>query len=281
MSELLNTESNAVQNPVVEGSGNAVNAAQEPAVGAQEGAEAQGVQESAKQQETPPKAPQTREENAAAKSVRLRLEAEKADAVQKAKDEAAIELAKRFGLNTPDRPIKSYEDFENLGLDFQLQNAEVDPEKYKALRENDPEVIKARKVLEQQEKQSKDLREFASFRAAFKETMGREFDIQQDAKVYSDVKQEADESGKDITDVYARYQNKTLLARLAEMEAKIQAKETNAANAASSPGSVKADGATATADFISYEEVEKHRGDSGWFRKNYDAIIKSRSKWGG
>ena len=133
MSELLNTETNAVQNPVVEGSGNAVDAAQEPTV------EAQGAE--ANPQETQPKETkpaQTREENAAIAAARRKLEAEKAEAVRKAKDETASVLAKRLGLSTPEREIKTFEDFENFGQELQLKAADVDPEKYKALRESDP-----------------------------------------------------------------------------------------------------------------------------------------------
>ena len=276
MSELSNVVESATQNPVVEGSENAVNAAQEPTVEAH-GAEA-NPQETQQKEAKPA---QTREENAAIAAARRRAEADKAEAVRKAKDEAAAEIAKRFGVSSPDRPIQTFEDFEKFGLEMEMKSKEVDPETYKAIRENDPEVRRAKEILAQQEKQAKDLKAFGEFRAAFKEANGREFDITQDASVYADVKREADESGKDLTDVFARHHNKTLMARLAELEAKVQAQETNKANAATSPGSVKADGAAAGTDYISAEDVESHRGDYGWFRKNYDAIIKSRPKWGG
>lgn len=276
MSEMLNTETNAVQNPVVEGSGNAVNAAQEPTV------EAQGAETNP--QETQPKETkpaQTREENAAIAAARRKLEAEKAEAVRKAKDETASVLAKRLGLSTPEREIKTFEDFENFGQELQLKAADVDPETYKALRESDPEVRRAKEILATQEKQAKDLKAFGEFRAAFKEANGREFDITQDASVYADVKREADESGKDLTDVFARHHNKTLMARLAELEAKMQAQETNKANAATSPGSVKTDGATATADYITAEAFEQNRGNAEWVKTHFDQIMKSRPKWGG
>jgi len=266
-----------VQNLVLVGSGIAVNAAQEPTV------EAQGAETNP--QETQPKEPkpaQTREENAAIAAARRKLEAEKAEAVRKAKDETAVALAKRLGISTPEREIKTFEDFENFGLELQLKNAEVDPDKYKALRESDPEVRRAKEILATQEKQNKDLQAFGAFREAFKEANGREFDITQDAQTYRDVKKEAETTGKDMTDVFARYHNKALMARISEMEAKLQAQETNATNAASSPGSVKADGATtAGGDYITQETFEQNRGNQQWVIKNFDKIMKSRPKWGG
>jgi len=57
----------------------------------------------------------------------------------------------------------------------------------------------------------------------------------------------------------------------------IQTKEANEKNASASTGSVK--GESPKAEFISREEVEKHRGDQQWFNKNYQTIIKSRAKW--
>jgi len=261
-------------NPVNEGQSGTVDAqATETPAAAVESVKAEPAT-----QPTEPKAAQTPDENAKYAAARRKAEAEKAEAVQRARDEAAAALAQRFKIPN----VKTFEDFEKFGQEQELQNAGVDPEKYKSLRENDPEVRKAREILAQQEKQSKDLQAFGKFREAFKEANGREFDIAQDAQVYHDVKKEAGETGKDLTDVFAKIHNKTLISRLAELEAKLKAQETNASNAASSPGSVKADGdTTATGDFITPEAFEQNRGNPQWVRKNYEKIVKSRPKWGG
>lgn len=249
--------------------------AAEPAAG-----ESASAEPAIQQQEK--KAVQTPEENAKYAAARRKAEAEKAEAVQRAKDEAAAMLAKRFGISTPEREIKTLSDFEQYGIELELKQAGLAPETYKALRENDPEVKRAKEVLAQQEKANKDVQSLHKFREAFKEANGREFDISSDFQLYAEVKKEAEDAGKDLTDVFTKRHNAQLKAELAELKAKIKAQETNAANAASSPGSVQANGeATATGDYISPEEFEKNRGNRSWVVKNYEKLVKSRPKWGG
>ena len=57
----------------------------------------------------------------------------------------------------------------------------------------------------------------------------------------------------------------------------IQTKEANEKNASTSTGSVK--GESPKAEFISREEVEKHRCDQQWFKKNYQTIFKISAMW--
>jgi len=262
---------------------NVVDATQEPVVEVQEttaepAAAVESVNAEPAIQQTEQKAVQTPDENAKYAAARRKAEAEKAEAVQAARDEAAASLAKRFGIEN----VKTLDDFDKYAANLELQQAGIDPEKYKALRENDPEVKKAKAILEQQERASKDLQSFGNFRAAFKEANDREFDIATDKEVYQAVKAEADTSGKDMVDVFARYQNKKLLAELADLKAKAKAQETNAANAAASPGSVKADGdTTANGEYITPDQFEQNRSNPQWVRKNLEKIMKSRPKWGG
>ena len=268
MEELLNPTTEG-QEPVVEAS---TEPAAEPVTGESVSAEP------AEQQTKETKAAQSPEENAKYAAARRKAEAEKAEAIQKAKDEFASTIAKRAGIEN----VQSASDFENYLNDLELKASGIDPETYQKLRDSDPEVRRAKEVLAQQEQAQKDLQSFTDFVSVFKEANGREFDPATDKSTYAEVKKDADETGRDISDVFARRHSKTLMQRLAELEAKLNEQETNKANAATSPGSVASDGETAGgADYISPEAFEQNRKDAEWVRRNYDKILKSRPKWGG
>lgn len=53
----------------------------------------------------------------------------------------------------------------------------------------------------------------------------------------------------------------------------------NAENAKSSTGSVTGDGVANDTEFISYESYEKNKNNQSWVNKNFDRIMKSRTKW--
>jgi len=85
------------------------------------------------------------------------------------------------------------------------------------------------------------------------------------------------DKGYSLTDSYQIYENKILKEKIAAQEKALQVKETNAKNAASSPGSVTGQGAT-TADYISQETFEQNKGDQNWIMKNLEKIQESRAK---
>jgi len=270
MEETLNPV-NAEQGSVVE------NQTEETAAGESESAEIAD-------QQTETKPAQTQDENAKYAAARRKAEAEKADAVQKAKDEFAVQLAKRAGISNQDREITSASDFESYLGDLEAKAAGIEPETYRKLRENDPEVKQAKEILAKQAQAEKNVQDFKAFTDSFKETTGRNFDFDnaEDKKLLVESKQEADSTGKELTDVFAKHQNKVLAAELASLRAQAAAKEAEAANATASPGSVQTDGAAAlSADYISADEFQKNKSNSQWMRDNFTKIVKSRPKWGG
>ena len=220
-------------------------------------------------QQTETKTTQTPDENAKYAAARRKAEAETAFAVQRARDEAAEALAQRFKIPN----VKTFDDFERYGQDLELQQSGVDPEKYKALRENDPEIVSARKIREQHEKATKELQAITEFRMAVKDAEGREFDIATDFQAYSAIKAESDASGKSIADIMVKQQNAKLLSRIAEFEAKAKAQEVNKANADSTPGSVQTDGNTANSS-VTEADIDAHANDVSWMRRHYKEVEK-------
>lgn len=85
-------------------------------------------------------------------------------------------------------------------------------------------------------------------------------------------------SGMGLVESYQIHENAALKAKLAEKDAALKARETNAKNAASSPGSVTGQGTT-TADYISRETFDQNKGDRSWMIKNLSKIVESRKKW--
>jgi hypothetical protein len=79
--------------------------------------------------------------------------------------------------------------------------------------------------------------------------------VKTDAQVYLKVKTEAGLSGKSYADAYTKIHNQELSQRIADLEAKMKASETNKANADSSPGSVSANGNTAASDSLIWSGV--------------------------
>lgn len=71
-----------------------------------------------------------------------------------------------------------------------------------------------------------------------------------------------------------------LKAQVAKLEKALKAKEKNAANQASSPGSVNGQGSP-TPDYISKETFDQKKSDSNWVKVNLDKIQASRraGKW--
>lgn len=278
MEETLNSV-NAEQGSVVESqTQDATSAAEVQDTAAGESENAAPAKQQTEVKET--KAAQTPDENAKYAAARRKAEADAAASIQKAKDEFAASIAKRTGLATPDRPISSADDFERYLNNLELKAAGVDPETYKQLREKDPDVIKAKQVLETQSKAQKEFESFTSFVKAFEEKNKRPFGVE-DKAFYAEIKEEAQKTGKDVLDVFYRKRSDSLESRLAELEAKIKESETNKANADSSPGSVTTGGKDTATDYISFDVFTKNKGNAKWVRDNYDKIMKSRPKWGG
>lgn len=150
-----------------------------------------------------------------------------------------------------------------------LESRELPPEVIEELVESRKfrEETKAEKqARQQQERQQKD---YQAFVEAYP-------DVKPD-QIPPEVWQEV-QSGKSLVDAYAKHENSTLKTKLAELEAKFKAQETNQSNASSSPGSVTGNGDN-PADFISRETFEANKKDQKWVIKNLTRIQASRAKW--
>ncbi len=109
-------------------------------------------------------------------------------------------------------------------------------------------------------------------------------DIARFQKLYPDVKEIPDQvwqevnDGSTLVDAYTRFENRSLREKIAKLEEAVGVQERNKANAGSSPGSVKGEGAIGS-DFISKDTFEANKHDQQWIIRNFDVINKSRSKW--
>jgi hypothetical protein len=200
--------------------------------------------------------------------------------VERAKQEARDAYIAEQGYVWNDKPITTEAEYKQA-----LKEQEI-YEKYQAQglpEEVIAELVESKRFREETKaekqtkaEQAKREAESLEFLKYFKEENGREFDTEKDT--IPDEVIELANKGKTLADAYAYHANKQLKAKLAEMEAKINAQQTNSANAASSPGSVTGNGNNG-ADFISFEVFEANKHDSNWVMKNFDKINESRAKW--
>lgn len=207
-------------------------------------------------EETPKEQPkvQTKEENAQFAEVR-RKEAKKAE------DALVKKLAKSFG-------------WENIETREQLDAALEEQEIKKEAEEKgvDESYVKKLKKLEKEN-------------AEYKTKQQREEQYKKFFKEYPDVsiKEVPQEvwneftAGKDLTDSYARYENKTLKEKLAKYELQNKAEELNQSNSQASTGSVKST-LPQESGLITQEQFDANKSNKEWVNKNLDKLIKSRNK---
>lgn len=124
-------------------------------------------------------------------------------------------------------------------------------------------------IQTQKQMQEKMDRDIADFRAAYPEV---------DAKTIPDAVWDKVNNGMPLIYAYQIHENTALKAENAELKKALQVQSNNEANATSTPGSVKGDGGTA-ADFISFDDFERNKGNQSWVQKNYKRIMESRQKW--
>ena len=265
---------------------NAVNAAQEQTVDAQTAEPTtETVSESAQAKQTEiaepsqKKTEQSQEENAKYAAARRKAEAEAAqkiaDAERKARDAAISEAAEKMGWNTKDRQVKNWSDFEALKAEAELIENGIDPNVYKQARENDPEYQQLRKEKAERAEKEQKKAQYTEFLKEFKSANNREFDGEKDSELLKSVVAESVKTNRPLADVYAKVHSAELMKRIADLEAQMQAAETNKKNAESSPGSVSTDGSTADPGAeITTEQFEAHRGDRAWMAKNWEKVMK-------
>lgn len=145
------------------------------------------------------------------------------------------------------------------------------------------ELIESKRFREQfeKEKQSKTEQErkqaeYIEFLDVYKKKNGKQFDPDND--VIAPEILEMVNKGKTLADAYSIWHGDSKDARIAELEARLKAIETNTQNANSSPGSVTGNG-NADPDFISAETYESNRKNPDWVKQNFKKIMSSRTKW--
>lgn len=270
---------------------NAVNAAQEPIVEAQnptpvvtepagESASAEPAiqQEEVKTEVKQTKPVQTPEENAKFAELRRKYEAEKVQIEREARDKAIADLGY---VDIHGNPIKTeaeykaamsekqaYERYQNAGLpeDVVSKLAKVD-----LLEQREQERAAAELTKQRMSK------EHAEFLDYFNRLEGRAYSPDID-KIPPEVFQNAQRDGVPLKYAYADFKAAEYKAKVAEYEKGAQAAQANAKNAETSTGSVNGGGVQEAV--ISEEEIQNHANDVAWALKNYDKIMSFRKKKG-
>lgn len=205
-------------------------------------------------------------------------------AIEKAKAEAAQQARDAYiasqGYVWNDKPITTeaeynqamkekeiWEKYQSQGLPDEVVQELVESKKFREQFESE------KKSKAEQEKKNAEYQEFFEY---FKAENGRDFNSATDT-IPQDV-WDLVAKGKTLTDAYTYNLNKQLKAKIAELESKQKAIETNRENANSTPGSVTGNGTT-TVDFISFETFEAKKSDPNWVKKNLSKIVESRAKW--
>lgn len=209
------------------------------------------------------KTTQSPEENAKYASIRREAEA-------KARDKVIADM----GMEWNGQPITTYDqyvkakaesdqyqleqklrsEYESKGLPEDVVEELVESKKFRE------QLISEQKAKEQQIQQQKDLQDFIT-----------EFPDVKPDDIPAEVWQ-ANAQGIPLKYAYSAHALK--LAKEAEAKAKA-----NAENAKGSMGSVTGDGVANETDFISYNAYEKNKTNQSWVNKNFDKIMKSRTKW--
>ena len=141
------------------------------------------------------------------------------------------------------------------------------------LLEADPDVQEAKRLKAELEQQRQESANTTEFFKEFEAANNRAFDPKTDAQTFLKVKAESEQTGKSMSDIYTKVHNQTLTQRLADLELKMKAAETNKANAESTPGSVSTGGTTTTAGELTWEVFETNKRNGNWMKKNFDKVM--------
>jgi hypothetical protein len=222
------------------------------------------------------KAQQTAEENAKYASIRREAES-------KARDKTIADM----GMSWNGEKIATYEQYQKAKVesDRYEQEQKIRSE-YEAKGVPDElldELVESKRDREErniekqakaeQDKQSKDYVDFLDY---FKKENDRSYDAEKDT-IPTEVWQQVFE-GKSLKDAYTYHLKDNLKSRIAELESKLKANETNKANAEGSTGSVTGNG-NGNSGFISFETFEANKNNQRWVVDNLSKISESRAKW--
>jgi hypothetical protein len=202
----------------------------------------------------------------------------------RAEAEAQIEQAKQAHLDSWiekqgyvdifGNPIKTHADYERALAERETQ------ERYRAQGIPDEVIKKLSEVeelknkpstFEEREKiQTRKSQMYQDFYSLFKEINGRDFAATD--TIPDEVYEIAEKSRTGLRAAYAEYAAKDALSKLKGVDIGKKTAEANAANAASSTGSVSGNGQAT--GFVTQADIDAHANDTAWMTKNYDAVSK-------
>lgn len=201
-------------------------------------------------------------------------------AIEKARQEARDSYIADQGYEWNGKTITTEAEYKTALAESQrieaMQADGIDPSVIEKYVQEDPRIKAAREKEQQQalsEKSNADAQEFFKL---FKKENGRVFDA--DTDVLPPEVIDMANKGKPLADAYTYHLNDKLKAKIAELEGKKAAEETNQANANSSTGSVTGNG-SGDNGFISFEAFEANKNNQRWVVDNLSKISESRSKW--
>lgn len=220
--------------------------------------------------------PQSREENAAWKQMRLEKENAAKEAEKLKRD---IDYAKKYGkeygvFSEKDiqqqyghQGINSWDDLE-MAIEAQQKNVDLETMKYakKGKQIEEQEQLTQKQIKEKEDFKQKQFAEFAQRFPDFTKEI-----VDQKAEFPKEVLQ-ALEDGRNIADVY---ENLLLKEKLAKFEAEKAEKE----NAEKSIGSATGTSTDESKDLISKEAFEANKHDQQWVSKNLNKLQKSMKHW--
>jgi hypothetical protein len=211
------------------------------------------------------------------------VERAKQEAAQESRDKQIAELAKAHGwVDYSGNPITTEAQYQQALRDQDVETkirqkySDIPDELVQEILESKrdrEERAKEKQNFEQEQRRQTELKEFLD---VYKKKTGKMFDTDTDTLPKEVI--DMANGGKTLADAYLIWYGDSKDARIAELEARLKAIETNTQNANSSPGSVTGNGNIA-ADFISSEVYETNKKDPNWVKQNFKKIMESRASW--
>lgn len=193
--------------------------------------------------------------------------------VERAKQEARDSYIADQGYEWNGKAITTEDEYkqamEEQQIEQMIQARGYDPDEIAKVVSSHPDVKKAREFISSQEQKSQTDKMYQEFLDNYPDIKGEDIP----PEVWREVQQ-----GRNLTDAYVRHENKTLREQLNGVQTKEQAAAANQANAQTSTGSAKGQGAPESG-FISKDVFEANKNNQSWMSKNYDNLRKSMGKW--
>lgn len=198
--------------------------------------------------------------------------------IERAKQEARDAYIAEQGYEWNGKPITTEAEYKEALAEAErqkeLKEKGLDPDEYKKFVEGDPAVKKAREWEQNKTAEERNKADVKEFLSLFKKEEGRAWDP--DSDVLPDEVIALTQKGKTLSDAYAYHLNEKLKAKIAELEGKKKADETNQQNAETSTGSVTGNG-NGENNFFTADQVRNMSKEQ--VKQNLKAIEESMKKW--